>query len=1135
MVLNDCLIQQQSRMENSVLVWQETIFLPTYHIGTPEKNPVFLEKRVYQGSSGAVYPHAVIEKIEDEKRDKAYTALFLENAYLKIMILPELGGRIHRAYDKIRKRDFVYYNEAVKPALVGLTGPWISGGIEFNWPQHHRPSTFLPIDFTIKENADGSKTVWVNEVEQMFRTKCQAGFTLYPDKAYLEIKGKLFNRSLLPQTFLWWANPAVKVNEHYQSVFPPDVHAVFDHGKRDVSDFPIATGTYYKVDYAPGTDISLYKNIPVPTSYMAIQSGYDFVGGYEHDTQSGILHVANHHISPGKKQWTWGNGDFGQSWDRNLTDENGPYIELMTGVFTDNQPDFSWLQPNEEKTFEQYFMPYYKAGIVKNATKEAVLNVEVKDKNISVIVYATSTYPRSTITIYNNGELIKTFQADLSPVNVFETSFETDCVYQSQDLSIEVRAENGVLLVNYEVREIESQEIPQAATPARQPSEIESIEELFLNGLHIEQYRHATYQACDYYAEALRREPTDSRCNNAMGLWLLRYGQFKKAENHFRAAIKTITSRNPNPYDGEAYYNLGVSLQLQGNLDDAYNAFYKATWNDAWQHTSFLQLARIDASKNNFAEALSLINKSLIRNYHSHSARHLKTIILRKLKNYTAAADCINDSLGIDPFNFGCSFENYLLLLEAGEYVKAQKQLKELRLSMRNGANNNLEYAFDYGTAGCYDEAIKLLQFYADTANDVYPMAYYAMSYFAAKNGDEPAAKKYAKKAYACKPDYCFPNKLEEINILQYAISANAWDDKAFYYLGNLWFGMRQYAEAVYAFENSIAINPAFPTAHRNLSLLYYNKDHQPREALEAMETAFSLDKKDARVLMELDQLYKKLNHPLEKRLEKLNNHQTLVAQRDDLYLEKITLENSMGNYYVAKKMLEDRIFHPWEGGEGKVIHQYLVCHLELAKNAILEKRFDTALLLLEAAEQYPNNLGEGKLPGTPENDIHYLQGCVFEAMGMNEEAVQKFTKATDGISEPLQAIFYNDPQPDKIIYQGLAWIKLGYPHKAEKIFNRLVEFADQHFNDEIRIDYFAVSLPDTLVFDTDLNEKNKTHCRYLMGLGQLGLKNYSSSTNHFKQVLEHECDHLGAIIHLKMIHFLMKQVEAGRDRIRTN
>src|SRR3569833_3356972 len=275
-----------------VKAWIEQINIPTYGTGKPEKNPMFLEKRVYQGSSGVVYPNPVIEKIEDEKQDKTYTGLFLENRYLKIMILPELGGRIQRAYDKVKQRDFIYYNQVIKPALVGLTGPWISGGIEFNWPQHHRPSTFEPVDHTLSENADSSKTVWINEVEKMFHTRSLVGFTKQPDKAYIEITAKLFNRTALPQTFLWWANPAVKVNDYYQSVFPPDVNAVFDHGKRDVSAFPIATGTYYKVDYSPGTDISMYKNIPVPTSYMAINSDYDFVGGYEHDTQGGLLHVA---------------------------------------------------------------------------------------------------------------------------------------------------------------------------------------------------------------------------------------------------------------------------------------------------------------------------------------------------------------------------------------------------------------------------------------------------------------------------------------------------------------------------------------------------------------------------------------------------------------------------------------------------------------------------------------------------------------------------------------------------------------------------------------------------------------------------------------------------------------------------
>jgi len=202
-----------------VKAWEEKIMLPTYETGENEKNPMFLEKRVYQGSSGVVYPYPVIEKIKDEKIEKPYRAVFLENYYLKIMILPELGGRLQMGYDKIKKRHFVYYNQVIKPALVGLTGPWISGGIEFNWPQHHRPSTFLPTESLIEENEDGSVTVWCSEVERMFRTKGMQGFTLYPDKAYVKIKVKVYNRTNFPQTFLWWANPAVVVHDYYKSVF----------------------------------------------------------------------------------------------------------------------------------------------------------------------------------------------------------------------------------------------------------------------------------------------------------------------------------------------------------------------------------------------------------------------------------------------------------------------------------------------------------------------------------------------------------------------------------------------------------------------------------------------------------------------------------------------------------------------------------------------------------------------------------------------------------------------------------------------------------------------------------------------------------------------------------------------------
>ena len=611
-----------------VKAWKEQVTIPTYEVGTPEKNPIFLEKRVYQGSSGVVYPYPVIESISDERIDKVYNAIYIENEYIKVMILPELGGRVQMAYDKIKQRHFVYYNHVIKPALVGLAGPWISGGIEFNWPQHHRPSTYMPVDATIEENEDGGVTVWINEMERMFHQKGLAGFTLRPGCAYLEIQGRLSNRTPLPQTFLWWANPAVEVNDHYQSVFPPDVNAVFDHGKRAVSSFPIATGTYYKMDYSAGVDISNYKNIKVPTSYMAVNSKYDFEGGYENDTKGGMLHVASHHFSPGKKQWTWGNGDFGRAWDRCLTDDDyegapgifRPYIELMAGVYTENQPDFTWLMPYEEKQFTQYFMPYRDLGVVKEATKDLVMNIEECEGGVILKLLATSK-KKYTITLRGtNGKVYYDQEVNLSPEDVFVETIGTDGL-GLKELGLHITpcdstSRGGTLFWTAESDDIRP--IPDAAEAALTPQDTKTIDQLYLTGLHLEQYRHATWSALDYYEEALRRDPLDYRCNNQMGLWYLRRGRFDKAEPYLRTAVKVLQKRNPNPYDGEPIYNLALCMKYQSKLVDAYNLFWKATWNKAWADAAYFEAACISTGWGEYVNALDEVNRCLISNTHNH-------------------------------------------------------------------------------------------------------------------------------------------------------------------------------------------------------------------------------------------------------------------------------------------------------------------------------------------------------------------------------------------------------------------------------------------------------------------------------------------------------------------------------------
>ena len=851
-------------------------------------------------------------------------------------------------------------------------------------------------------------------------------------------------------------------------IFPPDVHAVMDHGKRDVSDFPIATGTYYKVDYSPGTDISRYKNIPVPTSYMVYHSDYDFVGCYDHGRQAGMMHVANHHEVPGKKQWTWGCGDFGRSWDRHLTDEDGPYIELMCGAFTDNQPDFSWLQPGEEKSFTQVFMPYKQIGAAKNASKEVVVNLEVDGAEAAFGVYVTR--PRLVrVVLLEEDRPLYQRDIELGPEAALVDTIQLASGTLPQELMLRVTAD-GEELLSFTPLPDEKLDIPARPRPAKPPQEIESIEELFLNGLHLEQYRHATYAPEPYYEEALRRDPGDSRCNNALGLLLYRRGKFAEAEPYFHCAIQRLTLRNPNPYDGEPYYNLGLSLKMQGRFEEAFDAFYKAAWNGAWQAAAFFELARLASRAGRLAEALELAERALAVNGCFHKARHLKVALLRHMDRRDAALVAVEESLNNDRMAYGALWEQSLLA--------ANLAFAEIT---QNNTNTLIELALDYAHAGLFDDAAALL--HGAAGGD--PMLKYTLGWIHDQAGETGLALKMFREAAELQPDYCFPNRLEDVLSLNAAMRMNPNDARAPYYLGNFWYAHRRYEEAIAAWERAGSLDEHFPTVHRNLGLAYYNKLSKPQRALQSMESAFALDKTDARVLFELDQLYKKMNHEPAARLAFLEQHLHLVVKRDDLTIERITLLNLLYRPQEALDLLMARSFHPWEGGEGKVTRQYVTCLVELARQHIEHGDYESAVHYLEQAQVYPPNLGEGKLFGAQENDVFYYLGRAYEGMGEPDRAKEWFERAADGPSEPTSAMFYNDQPPDMIFYQGLARSELGQTAEAREIFLKLVDYGQVHMEDEVKIDYFAISLPDFLVFDENLNERNQIHCHYMVALGK--------------------------------------------------
>lgn len=644
-----------------------------------------------------------------------------------------------------------------------------------------------------------------------------------------------------------------------------------DHGKRDVSRWPIATGTYYKKDYSEGVDISRYKNIPVPTSLMAAKSNYDFVGGYDYGKEAGILHVADHHVSPGKKQWTWGCGDFGRAWDR-----------------------------------------------------------------------------------------------------------------------------------------------------------------------------HATCLPDPYYLEGLKRDPSDIRINNAYGMLLFRRGRADLAEPYFRTAIRRLTRRNPNPYNSESYYDLGLCLFFLGRDEEAYDAFFKAAWSAEQQNMSFYYLACIDMKAGRFEHALSMIERSLVCNTRNIKARALKAVALRKAGYAEEEKQWLRENLEIDPFDYVSGYE-------------AEKYSQDMS-SGKKGAES-ISGTADSGAAG-------------------------------SGSADSGAA---GSDGILSRAELDRRDRRDEFNLLRAA---------------------RDFAE-MGCWEEALEVLKDAP--QENPLTLYYEaydlgrlgredealaKIGEAEKALKALTRAFDLDRTDSRVFFELDQLHKKTGWTFEQRLQDYREHMEDVLARDDLAVEYATLLNAAGHPLEAYDFIMNRRFHPWEGGEGKVTTQYEFALLQQALQNMAEGKWKEAGEQLRKALVYPVNLGEGKLEGTKDNHIHYYLGICQEKLGETEAAAEEFETATKGTDEPAGMMYYNDQPADMILYQGLSFLKLQEKGNANRRFYRLIDYGERHIRDHVKIGYFAVSLPDFLTFEDNLDVRNQAHCLFLMAMGHAGLGNRRKASEFLEEAV---------------------------------
>ena len=1092
----------------SVKVSEKQVKIPTYEAGAPEPNPMFYFGRASQGAEGRVYPYPLYDTLTGQKVDKTYRMVYLENEYVRIGILPEIGGRIFEAVDKTNGYNFLYRQHVIKPALIGLIGAWISGGVEWNIPHHHRASTFIPVQLRIEENKDGSKTVWVGELEVRHRMRWAVGYTLRPGKSYLEASLRIVNRTPVVNTMLCFANVAVHVNENYQVIFPPSTQFVTHHSKREFTTWPMATTRYGGADFSGGVDVSWYKNHDSANSMFAWNYEDDFFAGYDHGQEAGTMSVANHHIVPGKKLWTWGNGPRGRMWDKILTDEDGPYIELMVGAYSDNQPDYSWLAPYEVKSFSMYWYPFRGIGGVKNANLDAAVNLDVNDGTARLGFCTTSAHSSATVMLRLKDRVLLQDKVAISPGKPYTNRVSLPADANQYDLCASISV-NGRDLVAYSPIRLQPEKMPKPVEPPPQPRDIQTVEELYLTGLRIEQFHNPTLDPDPYWEEALRRDPCDVRVNTALGTLYVKKARFAEAEQFLRKALERLTDRYTTPKDAEPLYYLGLALKAQGRMDEAYDTLYKATWSMAWRAPAYYTLAEIACRRGDWKAALDLVDRSLEANAINIRAINLKATVLRHMGRSKEALALLDTAAHkTDPLDVRAMTERWL----AGRGASARK---ELQATFRDHPATALETAVEYGNAGLWKDGTDTLLAMIDATPDksrVLPMAYYYLGQFAERLGDPAKAAEYRRLAIRMSPDYVFPFQWEAIHVLRRAMEVNPQDARAPYYLGNLLYDW-QPDEAIRQWEQSAALDPTFAIVHRNLGMAYSHQktDDAQAKAIASLEKAVALPTRYAIHFAELDELYETAGKAPDRRLALLEANQRVVEQRDDALSRMIGLKVFMGKYDEAIRLMTGRSFEVWEGGSLTVAESWTDAHVLRAQRRIAVGQYKEALADLQAAQSIPDNLPSERRAGGSDAEIAYWTGMAYDGLGDQAKARQSWTAATSSEDEAQRS---QRRRPGgrggfglgaESYWQALCLRKLGEEQKAAEMFQQMVKTGTERLQQGTDMDSVAT-------FGRQQSQRSRiAGAHYLAGLGHLGLGDKDKAKEELTLALQSTPDHLGA------------------------
>jgi tetratricopeptide (TPR) repeat protein len=970
----------------------------------------------------------LLDDLTNRREAKTYHAVFMENEFLKAIILPELGGHLYSLYDKVNKHEVFYRNNVVKYGLVSLRGAWMSGGVEFNFPNGHTVVSVSPVSFTTAQNPDGSATVVVGDVDLITEMHWEVALTLRPGQARLEQQVTLFNDTGLTNPFWYWANAAVPATEDMRFIYP--MREGNPHSREEIWSYPVHDG----VDY------SWYKNIRHPTSIFGRQVHRNFFGAYYENSDYGVVHVADFRQVLGKKTWTWGVGDDGLIWTDLLTDHDGAYNEIQSGRF-ETQLEYEFLAPRRVESFTEFWYPLHGlGGGFVEATPSLALNANfVKAaagaaQHVEVTVYPTQAIPDVRVNVKLGTETLKDFgPVALEPMTAMKLDVPVaDLEAARGKLEVNVAGTNGQLFLHWSAADpIDGNPdfVPAAGVhpPSHKPADAMTVEELYLSGVAAEkdgdeQTAEETYRA------VLKRDPAYIPASVKMAWQELRAGDFPSAEKFLAPAL---ARDDGNP---EALYAAGVVYRAEQRWSKAQDMLWADLRFGGEPASAYAQLGEIALATQNYRQAIPLLYRSISYNPADAMAAADLAVAFRRAGQIADAEKVITQVM------------EHMPLLPYGRAERWIVQNAQEKAQNKPASGTPFDWAQPFSPAspeaflqvaawyrklGDLDSSDAVLQFAVKqlSAVGVSPLVYYYLAANAHDRGNNAQADDFARQGQSAPYARVFPNRLADAEVIDMELRDHPLDSHALYFMGNFLFAHGRYDEAARMWTQAFGQGFEYSVLLRNLGLYAWRVKNDLLDASNFYEKAVKLAPEDYRLYTDLDELYFQTGKTVAR--EKLfADAPESVRERDTVVLRRARLLTQEGQYDRALAALMKHTFKPWEGGV-MVREMYVLTSLQKGMRAMDQNQPAVAEAAFRQAMLYPHNLGSGKPDKPNDAEAWFWLGEALKAEGNAAGAREAWTQASEEGREST---------PLARVYHGLALRRLGQNEAAAQCLDPLMQ-----------------------------------------------------------------------------------------------